>query len=56
MAYGHKTGHTADALHEFYVLLPADLDPILGIYIAQMGPIWCQITLPPTSLAVMSTV
>ena len=39
MAYGHKTGHTADALHEFYVPLPADLDPILGIYIAQMGPI-----------------
>lgn len=39
MAYGHKSGHTADALHEFYVPLPHDLDPILGIYGAQMGPI-----------------
>lgn len=39
MAYGHKSGHTADALHEFYVPLPHDLDPILGIYVAQMGPI-----------------
>jgi threonine dehydrogenase-like Zn-dependent dehydrogenase len=39
MAYGHKSGHTADALHEFYVRVPADLDPILGIYLAQMGPI-----------------
>ncbi|RIK41855.1 MAG: hypothetical protein DCC55_10610 [Chloroflexi bacterium] len=39
MTYGHKSGHTADALHEFYMPLPADLDPILGIYIAQMGPI-----------------
>ncbi|MCE7986158.1 MAG: hypothetical protein DYG89_33695 [Caldilinea sp. CFX5] len=39
MAYGHKSGHTADALHEFYIPLPHDLDPILGIYVAQMGPI-----------------
>lgn len=39
MAYGHKSGHTANALHEFYVELPPDLDPLLGIYIAQMGPI-----------------
>lgn len=39
MAYGHKSGHTADALHEFYVPLPHDIDPILGIYVAQMGPI-----------------
>ncbi len=39
MAYGHKSGHTVDALHEFYVPLPHDLDPILGIYVAQMGPI-----------------
>jgi threonine dehydrogenase-like Zn-dependent dehydrogenase len=39
MTYGHKSGHTVDALHEFYVRVPADLDPILGIYIAQMGPI-----------------
>lgn len=39
MAYGHKSGHTVDALHEFYVELPPDLDPLLGIYVAQMGPI-----------------
>jgi threonine dehydrogenase-like Zn-dependent dehydrogenase len=39
MAYGHKTGHTADALHEFFVRLPPHIDPLLGIYVAQMGPI-----------------
>jgi threonine dehydrogenase-like Zn-dependent dehydrogenase len=39
MAYGHKTGHTADAAAERFVTLPADLDPVLGIYVAQMGPI-----------------
>jgi NADPH:quinone reductase-like Zn-dependent oxidoreductase len=39
MAYGHKSGHTADANHEFFVPLPAGFDPILGIYVAQMGPI-----------------
>lgn len=39
MAYGHKTGHIANPLQEFYVPLPADIDPLLGIYLAQMGPI-----------------
>ena len=39
MAYGHKSGHTADPSVELFVPLPADLDPILGIYGAQMGPI-----------------
>jgi len=39
MTYGHKTGHTVNPLHEFYVTLPADIDPLLGIYVAQMGPI-----------------
>ena len=39
MAYGHKTGHTAHAAYEFFVCLPQDLDPILGVYAAQMGPI-----------------
>jgi NADPH:quinone reductase-like Zn-dependent oxidoreductase len=38
MAYGHKTAHTARA-GDFFVPLPADLDPLLGIYVAQMGPI-----------------
>jgi threonine dehydrogenase-like Zn-dependent dehydrogenase len=39
MAYGHKTGHTVNAHEEYYVPLPAGMDPILGIYVAQMGPI-----------------
>jgi threonine dehydrogenase-like Zn-dependent dehydrogenase len=39
MAYGHKSGHTADVRNEFFVPLPAGLDPLLGIYVAQMGPI-----------------
>lgn len=37
MTYGHKTGHTAD--REAFVVLPDDLDSLLGIYVAQMGPI-----------------
>ena len=36
---GHKTGHTADPFHETLVPLPGDVDPMLGIYVAQMGPI-----------------
>ncbi|MFP5407076.1 MAG: zinc-dependent alcohol dehydrogenase, partial [Gammaproteobacteria bacterium] len=39
MTYGHKTGHTADPGEEFVLPLPPDLDPVLGIYVAQMGPI-----------------
>lgn len=39
MAYGHKTGHSADAAVEFFAVLDGDLDPRLGIYVAQMGPI-----------------
>jgi len=39
MAYGHKSGHRADARTAFFVRLPEGLDPILGIYVAQMGPI-----------------
>ncbi len=38
MAYGHKTGHTAGA-DEFFLPAPPDIDPILAIYLAQMGPI-----------------
>lgn len=37
--FGHKTGHTADPFHELLVKLPPGLDPILGIYAGQMGPI-----------------
>jgi threonine dehydrogenase-like Zn-dependent dehydrogenase len=39
MAYGHKTGHTADPATERFVPIPADLDPVLGVYVAHMGPI-----------------
>jgi threonine dehydrogenase-like Zn-dependent dehydrogenase len=39
MAYGHKSGHRADSRRDFFVVLPEGVDPILGIYIAQMGPI-----------------
>lgn len=39
MAYGHKTGHTADSSREFFFLMPAELDTMLGIYVAQMGSV-----------------
>ena len=37
--YGHKSGHVADPFHELLVRLPDRIDPILGIFVAQMGPI-----------------
>jgi NADPH:quinone reductase-like Zn-dependent oxidoreductase len=37
--YGHKTGHTLDPQIEPFASLPNNLDPILGIYVGQMGPI-----------------
>jgi len=39
MTYGHKTGHTVNPRHELFWVLPEEIDPILGIYVAQMGPI-----------------
>jgi threonine dehydrogenase-like Zn-dependent dehydrogenase len=39
MTYGHKSGHTCDPSQEVFVPLPDGMDPILGIYGAQMGPI-----------------
>lgn len=39
MAYGHRTGHRADPLVDRFVPLPDDLDPLLGVYVAHMGPI-----------------
>lgn len=38
-SYGHKSGHTADPFHELLVPLPDGIDPVLGIFVAQMGPI-----------------
>jgi threonine dehydrogenase-like Zn-dependent dehydrogenase len=37
--YGHATGHVADPVTEHVVPLPDDLDPVLGVYVAHMGPI-----------------
>jgi len=39
MAYGHRTGYLADPLADRFVPLPDDLDPLLGVYVAHMGPI-----------------
>ncbi|WP_374300458.1 zinc-binding alcohol dehydrogenase [Paracoccus sp. (in: a-proteobacteria)] len=37
--FGHKTGHTANPAHDLLLKLPEGMDPILGIFVAQMGPI-----------------
>lgn len=37
--YAHKSGHTADPFNDLLVPLPEDLDPILGVFVSQMGPI-----------------
>ncbi|MEU7846987.1 zinc-binding alcohol dehydrogenase [Micromonospora parva] len=39
MTYGHRTGWLADPVAERFVALPDDLDPLLGVYAAHMGPI-----------------
>jgi len=39
MAYGHRTGYLADPLVDRWVPLPADLDPMVGVYVAHAGPI-----------------
>ena len=38
MAYGHRSAYTADGA-EFRYPVPVELDPLLGIFVAQMGPI-----------------
>lgn len=37
--YGHASGHDLDPVAERFVVLPERLDPVLGIYVAHMGPI-----------------
>ena len=37
--YGHRTGHVVDPRSSVVTVLPPALDPLLGIYVAQMGPI-----------------
>ncbi|MGW5669845.1 zinc-dependent alcohol dehydrogenase [Micromonospora sp. NPDC003776] len=39
LTYGHRSGFLADPLAERFVALPDDLDPLLGVYVAHMGPI-----------------
>jgi threonine dehydrogenase-like Zn-dependent dehydrogenase len=39
MAYGHRTGRCADPAIMPVIPVPDDLDPLLGVYLAQMGPI-----------------
>ncbi|MEU8009658.1 zinc-binding dehydrogenase [Micromonospora parva] len=39
MTYGHRTGWLADPVAERFVALPDDVDPLLGVYAAHMGPI-----------------
>jgi threonine dehydrogenase-like Zn-dependent dehydrogenase len=39
MAYGHRTGRCADPAATPVIPVPGDLDPLLGVYLAQMGPI-----------------
>lgn len=39
MAYGHKSGHEVYPPSETFAALPAGMDPRLGIYVGQMGPI-----------------
>ncbi len=39
MAYGHRTGRCADPATMHVIAVPGDLDPLLGVYLAQMGPI-----------------
>jgi threonine dehydrogenase-like Zn-dependent dehydrogenase len=37
--YGHRTGHVVDPRRSVVTVLPPSLEPLLGIYVAQMGPI-----------------
>jgi threonine dehydrogenase-like Zn-dependent dehydrogenase len=37
--YGHRSGHVIDPRHSVVTVLPSGFDPLLGIYVAQMGPI-----------------
>jgi NADPH:quinone reductase-like Zn-dependent oxidoreductase len=39
MAYGHRSGYVAGPLSDRVVPLPADVDPMLGIYVCHLGPI-----------------
>lgn len=37
--FGHKSGHIANPSRDMLIPLPRDIDPLLGVFVAQMGPI-----------------
>ncbi|GAB3307571.1 zinc-binding dehydrogenase [Epidermidibacterium keratini] len=37
--YGHASAHASDPVREHVVALPPELDPVLGVYAAHLGPI-----------------
>lgn len=37
--WGHKSGHMLNPANDRFQVLPETIDPILGIYVGQMGPI-----------------
>ncbi|MCA1655161.1 MAG: zinc-binding alcohol dehydrogenase [Pseudonocardiaceae bacterium] len=39
MTYGHRSVYLGNPMVDRFVPLPADLNPLLGIYVAHMGPI-----------------
>jgi threonine dehydrogenase-like Zn-dependent dehydrogenase len=39
MTYGHRGAYRADPSADRFVFVPPDLDPLLGIFVAHMGPI-----------------
>jgi threonine dehydrogenase-like Zn-dependent dehydrogenase len=39
MTFGHRDGYRANPLVDRLVVLPDDLDPLLGVFVAHMGPI-----------------
>ncbi|MGY1812676.1 zinc-binding dehydrogenase [Blastococcus sp. SYSU D00820] len=51
MAYGHRTGRCADPVGMPVIPVPDDLDPLLGVYLAQMGPICVNGLLHAAALA-----
>lgn len=38
-SFGHATAHVSDPVREHVVALPAQIDPVLGVYVAHLGPI-----------------
>src|SRR3954447_24956201 len=53
MAYGHRSHCVAAPARERTILLPPGIDPLLGIYVAHMGPTCANglLTPPRTPLA-----